>query len=100
VEDIRNSKVVDVVKELKSYGVNVEVTDPRANSEHMKSEYGLELIDKTANDYDAVIVAVNHKEYISLDEEYFRSLMSPNGILVDIKGMYRGKMNNIGYWSL
>lgn len=72
VEDIRNSKVADVVKELSSYGVTVEVTDPKANSAELKHEYGFELVKETGTDYDAVIIAVNHAEYKNLDEAWFK----------------------------
>jgi UDP-N-acetyl-D-galactosamine dehydrogenase len=100
VEDIRNSKVSDVIQEFKSYGVNVEVTDPRASSAELKHEYGFELVDKIGNDYDAVIVAVNHKEYSHLNEGYFISISKPEGIIVDIKGIFRGKIKKLSYWSL
>src|SRR5580765_7013227 len=60
VSDIRNSKVADVVKELKSFSLNVHVTDPHAESDEVKHEYGFELNDETANDYDAVIITVPH----------------------------------------
>ncbi|HKR05026.1 MAG TPA: nucleotide sugar dehydrogenase [Bacteroidia bacterium] len=100
VEDIRNSKVSDVIHEFKSYGVYVEVTDPRASSVELKHEYGFELADKIGNEYDAVIVAVNHKEYVHLNEEYFLSISKPDGIIVDIKGILRGKIKKLSYWSL
>jgi UDP-N-acetyl-D-glucosamine/UDP-N-acetyl-D-galactosamine dehydrogenase len=100
VEDIRNSKVADVVKELKSYGVNVDVTDPRADSKELKHEYGFELVKTPARDYDAVIIAVNHKEYLNLGEIDFQSMMNKDGLVVDIKGIYKGKINQLGYWSL
>jgi UDP-N-acetyl-D-galactosamine dehydrogenase len=100
VSDIRNSKVVDVINELKSYSVTVDVVDPHADSEEFQHEYGFALAEKPSNDYDAVIVAVNHKEYLSLDENYFKSLMSEQPILVDIKGIYRNKFNNLTYWAL
>ncbi len=100
VEDIRNSKICDVISEFKSYSVNVEVTDPRASSSELKHEYGFELVDKIGNDYDAVVVAVNHKEYIHLNEDYFLSISKPDGLLVDIKGLYRDKIKKLGYWSL
>jgi UDP-N-acetyl-D-galactosamine dehydrogenase len=100
VEDIRNSKVSDVIQEFKSYGVNVEVTDPRASSSELKHEYGFELVDKIGNDYDAVIVAVNHKEYCHLNEGYFVSISKAEGIIVDIKGIFRGKIKKLSYWSL
>lgn len=100
VSDIRNSKVADVIKELKSFGLNVEVVDPHADSEELNHEYGFGLVEKPGNSYDAVVVAVNHATYKPLDEAYFKSLMPINGILVDIKGIYRGKIKDLTYWSL
>lgn len=100
VSDIRNSKVADVIKELKDFGVKVEVVDPHASSKDLKHEYGFELTDNIANDYDAVIVAVNHKDYLSLTEDYFDSITEGKGIVVDIKGIYKGKINKLTYWSL
>lgn len=99
VSDIRNSKVADIVKELKSFSVKVDVVDPHADSEELKHEYGFGL-SKIAKGYDGVIVAVNHKEYKALDEKYFKSVLANKGVLVDVKGMYRGKMKNVIYWSL
>ncbi|NNF01921.1 MAG: nucleotide sugar dehydrogenase [Bacteroidia bacterium] len=100
VEDIRNSKVVDVVKELQSYGVAVEVTDPKASSEELAREYGLTLIDKIGNDYDAVILAVNHKEYSNFDEDYFKSICNKDAVIVDLKGILKDKIKDLSYWSL
>lgn len=100
VSDIRNSKVADVVKELISFGVSVEVIDPHASSEDLKHEYGFGLVDKIANDYDAVFIAVNHAAYQKLDEKYFKSITSEKGILVDLKGIYRNKIKEMTYWSL
>src|SRR6201987_1520611 len=99
VSDIRNSKVADIVKELKSFSVKVDVVDPHADSEELKHEYGFGL-SKIAKGYDGVIVAVNHKEYKALDEKYFKSVLANKGVLVDVKGMHRGKMKNLIYWSL
>ncbi len=99
VSDIRNSKVADIVKELKSFSVKVDVVDPHADSDELQHEYGFGL-NKIGKGYDGVIVAVNHKEYISLDEKFFKSILSNKGVLVDVKGIYRGKMNNVTYWSL
>ncbi|MBN2892273.1 MAG: nucleotide sugar dehydrogenase [Bacteroidales bacterium] len=100
VSDIRNTKVEDLVKELESYKVNVDVVDPYANPEELKAEYGIELKEKIGSGYDAVIVAVSHKEYVDLDEKYFIDIMSENGILIDVKGMYRERIKNLLYWSL
>jgi UDP-N-acetyl-D-galactosamine dehydrogenase len=100
VSDIRNSKVADMVSELKLYGVNVEVTDPLASSAELKREYGFELIPEINSDYDAVIVAVAHKQYLKLDEKYFKSITGKNGILMDVKGIYRKNINKLTYMSL
>ncbi len=99
VSDIRNSKVADIVKELKSFGVKVDVADPHADSEELKHEYGFGL-NKIGKGYDGVIVAVGHKEYKTLDEKYFASLMSSKGVLADVKGFYRNKIKKLNYWSL
>ncbi len=100
VSDIRNSKVSDVVKELQSYRADVEVVDPYASSKDLMKEYHFGLVDKPTGKYDAVIVAVNHAEYVDFDEAYFHSLMGVEGIVVDIKGMYRNTVKKLTYWSL
>ena len=100
VTDIRNSKVIDVIKELESYGVNVDVIDPAADFDEVKQEYGVELIKEINDKYDAIVVAVNHKEYLELDEDYFKSISNENGILVDVKGVFRGKIKDLTYFSL
>jgi UDP-N-acetyl-D-glucosamine/UDP-N-acetyl-D-galactosamine dehydrogenase len=100
VTDIRNSKVVDVIKEMADFGVSVDVIDPGASVHDVKEEYGLDLRKKPEGKYDAVILAVSHKEYINLDEKYFASLLTPDGIVVDVKGILRGKIHKLNYWSL
>jgi UDP-N-acetyl-D-galactosamine dehydrogenase len=99
VSDIRNSKVADVIKELKSFFLNVDVVDPHADSEEMQHEYGFGLTNIVGKDYDAVIVSVCHEPYANLDEAYFSSITKPHAIIADLKGMYRGKINNRKYWS-
>ena len=100
VEDIRNSKVSDVVNEFKSYGVNVDVVDPNASSEEIMHEYGFELTATPGNNYDAVMVSVNHKEYIGMTEADFKKLCNEKAIIIDLKGLYRGKFKTLQYWSL
>lgn len=100
VSDIRNSKVVDVINELKSYSVFVDVVDPFAVSHEVNEEYGFELKNKPEGLYDAVVVAVSHRQYINLEENYFIDLTGKDGIIFDIKGMYRNKINDLTYWSL
>ena len=99
VSDIRNSKVADIIKELKSYSVSVEVVDPLADSAELEHEYGFGLIEKPSKKYEAIIVAVNHKEYMGLDENYFKSILTDKCVLVDIKGMYKNKIKDLTYWS-
>lgn len=100
VSDIRNSRVADVVKELKTYGTSVDVIDPFANSKDLMKEYGYGLIEKPAGKYDAVIVAVSHQQYKELDEKYFKTILKEKGIFIDVKGVYRNKINEFTYWSL
>ena len=100
VSDIRNSKVVDVVNELESFGVTVDVVDPHANSEQLYHEYGFKLADQVGDGYAAVIVAVNHDEYATLDEKYFSSIMVDKAIFVDLKGVFKNKIKELQYWSL
>jgi UDP-N-acetyl-D-glucosamine/UDP-N-acetyl-D-galactosamine dehydrogenase len=100
VSDIRNSKVADVVKELKGYSVNVHTMDAHADSKEVEHEYGFTLETVADNDYDAIFVAVNHKAYANLQESDFEKMCKPNALFVDIKGTYRNKIKNMRYWSL
>jgi len=100
VSDIRNSKVADVIEELKSFGATVDVIDPHASSEHLKHEYNFGLVDKLSNNYNAVIVAVNHKEYCDYDENYFKSITTKDALVYDLKGIYKGKIRDLNYLSL
>ncbi len=101
VSDIRNSKVVDVINELKSYSIHVDVADAYAESEEVKHEYGFELVDTIGKDYDAVVVAVNHKPYLAYTENDFKGMLKEGkGLVADLKGVFRGKINDLTYWSL
>jgi len=101
VSDIRNSKVIDVVNELTSFMVHVDLVDPHASSVEMLHEYGVGLLDKPSNDYDAIIVAVNHKEYKTLTEQDFKALLiDGKGVFVDVKGIFKGNIKELEYWSL
>ena len=100
VSDIRNSKVADVIRELKSYSLQVHVTDPHASSDELKHEYGFELTPELANDYEAVVVTVPHNAYLNMDDNSFTAITKPHGMIADIKGLYRGKISNRVYWSL
>lgn len=100
VSDLRNSRVADLVRELMTYGMEVDVVDPFASSKECKHEYGFGLAESMRNDYDAVIVAVSHTPYIKYDESFFTSITSEKGILIDVKGIYRNKIKEMIYWSL
>lgn len=100
VSDIRNSKVVDIIHELHDYGTNVDVVDPFADPEEVKKCYDIELKPQPEGPYNAIIVAVAHREYEELPEEYFQKLSIGKGILADIKGIYRNAIKEMTYWSL
>jgi len=100
VSDIRNSKVVDVVNELKSYSVNVDAIDPHASYQEIREEYNYDMVKEPTGTYDAVIVAVQHEEYKNLPEDYFINLLNKNGLFVDLKGIYKNKIHKLNYWSL
>lgn len=100
VTDIRNSKVVDVINELTEFGICVDIIDPGVASHNVEEEYGIELKEAPTGKYDAVILAVSHREYLNLDENFFTPLLSKEGIIVDVKGILRGRIKNHTYWSL
>lgn len=111
--DVRNSKVIDIINELKEYGINVFIADPIADENEVKREYGIELTKfENIKNMDAVIVAVGHKEYMELTLESIKklyeekpvSLNSENKlVLVDVKGIFDKKeaqLKNYLYWRL
>jgi UDP-N-acetyl-D-galactosamine dehydrogenase len=100
VSDIRNSKVADVVKELKAFSLNVEITDPHASSEELNHEYGFELTTTVGKDYDAIIVAVPHAGYKEFDDAYFASVTKTEAMIFDLKGTYRNIIQSRTYKSL
>lgn len=100
VSDIRNSKVPELIKELMEFSINIDVIDPFADPKEFNKEYGISLVDGPSEIYDAVILAVNHLQYQQLDEDYFKELVGGNGLLYDVKGIYRGKIKDLKYLSL
>lgn len=100
VSDIRNSKVADVVSELKSFSLKVDITDPHASGDELQHEYGFGLTPDPASDYDAVIITVPHKEYKKITDAEFAAVTKPHAIIADLKGMYLGKISSRAYWSL
>lgn len=101
VSDIRNSKVVDIYKELKSFGVgSIDVFDPNADAQEVQHEYGFTTVEQPSGKYDAIVVAVSHKQFVGRDEQWFAQMAAPGCVFVDVKGIYRGKINDLTYWSL
>ena len=83
--DIRNTKAIDIYKELISYGMDVDLYDPWANTEEVKSEYDIELKTSLSNEkYDTIILAVAHKEFLKLDLKRFKKI---NSLTYDVKGI-------------
>ena len=88
--DLRNTKVVDVVRELESYGINVEVTDPWCSAEEAKKIYNIELITKLQeNKYDGVFIAVAHNEFKDLSHDGISLLCKNEHIIFDLKYLLR-----------
>jgi UDP-N-acetyl-D-galactosamine dehydrogenase len=100
VSDIRNSRIVDAVKELLAFNITVDVEDPYAIDEEVHEEYGLHLARKVADNYDAVIITVPHVQYKDLDDDYFTSITREGALIADLKGTYKNKITNRKYWSL
>ncbi len=100
VSDIRNSKVVDIFAELQSYKVDTDVIDPNADPHAVEEEYGIKMAAAPTGKYHAVIIAVAHREYVTLEENDLARHLQPNGLVVDIRGLFRPKITRFRYWSL
>lgn len=82
--DTRNTKVIDIYRELAEYGINAEVCDPWADSKKVTNEYGIELIKDTQSIYDAIILAVAHDQFKTFD---FKRQKDANAVIFDVKGI-------------
>lgn len=102
--DLRNSKVVDIIDELREYCCNVVVHDPIAHAGEAKEEYGIELCDwQDLNECQAVILAVPHKQYLQKAAEEYVAIMVEGATLLDIKSIFdRGALDaaKLNYWRL
>jgi UDP-N-acetyl-D-galactosamine dehydrogenase len=84
--DLRNSRAIDVIRELQRYHVHVDVHDPWVNPQDAKKEYGIELVEEPAQGhYDAVIITVAHGDYRETGAAGLRGYCNPDGILYDVK---------------
>ena len=89
-------KVIDIISELKSYNINVNIFDPWVSEEDAVHEYGLSLTNSPNNDeYDAVIVAVAHNEFIEKGPEGIRNYLRENGLFYDLKSLFAKDKSDI-----
>lgn len=92
--DIRNTKIVDVISELKEFGTNVHVCDPWADEQEVFHEYGLRVENKLdcilSDKYDAIILAVSHEEFLDLDIDKMKN--GHDAVIYDIKGAWKKEL--------
>jgi len=104
VPDLRNTKVVDLAARLRQDGHRVDIHDPMADPQEARDHYGIDLLTSLSNSagYDCVIGAVSHSAYTSLTGDALTHLLKPNGLLADIKGLWRGMElpAALRYWQL
>ncbi|WP_163328188.1 nucleotide sugar dehydrogenase [Desulfurobacterium thermolithotrophum] len=103
IRDVRNTRVIDIYNELKSYGVKPYIYDPYAIFEEVKKEYGIELLNSPEElaPYDAVIIAVKHDKFKKLTPEFFKRISISKPIVIDVKGIYdREQFKDIVLWRL
>lgn len=100
VSDVRNSKIFDVIKELQSFSIEVDVIDPYADAKQVLDYYNCTLSAEPSGTYDVIVVATKHREYENLSEEFFRKYSNNPFILFDLKGLYYNKFQDVVYFSL
>ena len=104
VPDIRNSKVIDLIRELQDYHIEVDVVDAIADAGETKAMYGITLVREPTEKYDAVVLAVAHDIYKEQTLEQIKKLCKEKLFLFDLKGIFRDNIKNYKYenfyWSL
>jgi UDP-N-acetyl-D-galactosamine dehydrogenase len=86
--DLRNTRVTDIIEALESYHANVDVYDPWVNSEEAFDEYGVKIVSEpSAGEYDAIILAVAHEQFIKMGVNKIRALGKPGAVLYDVKSL-------------
>ena len=103
VPDVRNSRVPDIIQELRQFGIEPVVTDPFAEAHEVREEYGLTLTRfEELGTQDAVILAVAHRQYLQLPREKLMGLVRKGGVLADVKAaLPRAEVrSDLGFWSL
>lgn len=100
--DTRNTRVIDIVRELEEYGIEPIVCDPVADREEARHEYGIDLKNPNVlKDLDTLIIAVAHEEFKKLNAKNFEKMLCKNGIVADIKGIFEKEdfeKNGYVYW--
>lgn len=100
VSDIRNSKVADLVKELESFGLTVDVVDPYADAQEVAEEYNINLVSEPTGSYVATIVAVAHQDYVTQSPEALCQSVVEGGVFMDIKGLFDTAPSGYTYWRM
>ena len=104
IQDLRNSKVIDIIRELESFGVIVLVHDPVVDSQLAESTYGIKLVDWTnLPQVEAMIVAVSHDEFLTTPIDLLTSVIRPNGCFIDVQSAFsKQKIEDAGFsvWRL
>jgi UDP-N-acetyl-D-galactosamine dehydrogenase len=102
VPDLRNSRVFDLVGRLRELGHEVDVADPLADAGELEREHGLKVVNPGGARYNLVVGAVPHAGYRALSAPELEALLDDDGILADLKGMWRDRQLSpaIGRWSL
>jgi UDP-N-acetyl-D-galactosamine dehydrogenase len=100
VSDIRNSKIFDLVKELTSYNISTDIVDVHADAEEVVHEYHVSLSDAPSGKYNVVIVAVGHDSYKEFGNDFFSDILLTDGLLIDLKNLYKGRITKFTTWTL
>lgn len=100
VSDVRNSKVAELVHELKAFSLQVDVVDPLADTEALEKDYEILLSEKPTGKYDIIMLAVGHKPFLDISNQLLIEWATPNALLVDLKGKWKAKSAGLDYWSL
>ncbi|MDQ0203718.1 nucleotide sugar dehydrogenase [Pectinatus haikarae] len=107
--DMRNSKVIDIIRQLESYGINIKAFDPYADKKYIKKNYNIDMVDCTEiNDADCLIFTVAHTEFIEFNDNALKTLTAQSfqgnkTVIIDVKNIYdRDRMEKMGfaYWAL
>jgi len=102
VNDIRNSKVFDLIEDLREYNIDLEIYDPIVKKDDVLNRYGIQIINEIGNSYDACIIAVNHSEFAKYSALQFIAFMSGSPIIIDVKGQFINQLDcpPFKYWRL